>query len=229
MTRAQLPPGYLLAWRTHGALEWSFKSPGGVTLPRPATLVDDLTDFASEAEALAGAWDHYGGRIPEGFTVESLADDQFAAMYQGPSAVWLGKWRATLRRRSSTPTRPRPTGKRRASRVQLSSQSTVAFPSSHCSSPPTTASPQTAAGSVVELDPSAVLDDPLELVLPSPVLALPLELSPPVEVAASPVLGSAPVLPVLVPSPPGSRSAGHAVRARARMAAGRDGRSMPGR
>lgn len=93
----------------------------------------------------------------------------------------------------------------------------------------TGASPQTAAGSVVELDPSAVLDDPLELVLPSPVLALPLELSPPVEVAASPVLGSAPVLPVLVPSPPGSRSAGHAVRARARMAAGRDGRSMPGR
>lgn len=69
------------------------------------------------------------------------------------------------------------------------------------------ASPQTAAGPV-ELDPSPVLDDPLELVLSSPVLASPLELSPPVDVVASPVLveassgpvvGSAPVLPVLVP------------------------------
>lgn len=53
------PLGHTIAWRTHGAREWSFKSPEGIRLPRPANGCDDLAEYTTQRLALAAAWDHY--------------------------------------------------------------------------------------------------------------------------------------------------------------------------
>ena len=56
---AKEPPGYRVAWGTQGPREWSFRSPGGTRLPRPADGCDDLAEFATQRTALAAAWTHY--------------------------------------------------------------------------------------------------------------------------------------------------------------------------
>ena len=74
------PPGYAVAWRTHGACEWSLMSPEGIRLPRPANGCDDIAEYATQRLALTAAWAHYKTHNdPPGMSVDEVS---------GPDAAW---------------------------------------------------------------------------------------------------------------------------------------------
>lgn len=62
------PPGYRIAWRTHGAREWVFAVDGR----------DALEQFASEVDAITAAWSH-----------AKVAADPPGVMHCGPLALYV--------------------------------------------------------------------------------------------------------------------------------------------
>lgn len=84
--RSKPPQGYNVGWSTHGTSEWSFTSPAGARFPRPASGIDDLAGFASEAEAIAAAWaQHQERNDPPGMPVEYVrpTDPLWVAAHDG--------------------------------------------------------------------------------------------------------------------------------------------------
>lgn len=96
LDRNKPPQGYNVGWSTHGASEWSFTSPAGARFPRPASGIDDLAGFASEAEAIAATWTHHQERndppgLSVGYEVSSDGKRQTWGFFVGDSMVWRAR------------------------------------------------------------------------------------------------------------------------------------------